>query len=320
MAMGNGVTIAALILAGILSCQGAAHIPQPVTAETVSVTESEEPINAPVLYESWLPDDCFQPVPQEAQGRVVSGELPGHEAYPHTFTAYLPPDYDHSKQYNLLIFLGPYDGKPGDCISQVWDTWYTKPFRFQDLFDQLIYRNQVKPFILVQPDYLLWEDCPVNYDAIAQNIEEEFLPYIAEHFATYAASGSHEDLVAARDHISMGGCSLGGMYTFRGLLRSCTDVASTFCPMSCYIDITKAEEDMRVNHESFPVRRLCYVYGGFEEEKLHRMPDYLKTACPDLFTEENLTAIRLDGTHHFYSTWAAGLWNALQLMWTPNGD
>lgn len=314
--MTGGMKIGAMILAGVLSCQGTETL-VPVTESPAVIQETvaaEVPLSEMEIYPHWLPAHCFEPAPEGEKGTVQKDQVPGHQEFPHTFTVYLPPHYDENRKYDLLIFMGPSDGHPGDCIDGNFDTWYTDPFRFSDIYDQLLQRNLVRPFILVQPDYLNWQDCPVTYDDISQSIREEFLPYVADHYATYAENGTTEALTAARDHIAIGGASLGGMYIFRALLRDCADISSLFCPMSCQIDITKVQEEIETSCVEFPVRKLIYTYGGFEEPKLHGMGDYLKNVCPQAFHEDNVTILELEGTHHYYSTWAAGLWNSIQLL------
>ena len=315
------VKIAAMVLAGILSCQTATAPPMepelPVVetiAETEEPEEVLEPLDPMVLYQEWLPLSCTAVLPKEDMGQVQIDEVPGHKNFPHTFTAYLPPDYDPFGKYDLLIFLGPYDGKQGDCVDKYQSTWYTEIFRFRTVFDHLILENRVRPFIMVQPDYLEWKDLNLDYDTITQNIEEELLPYLAENYATYAEDGSHEALVAARDHVAMGGCSLGGMYAFRGFLANCTDVASSFCAMSCNINMIGVKDRVEEASNQYPIKRLVYTVGGIEEVRMKQMTEHVKSLFSDILTDDVFIPIELDGTHHHYSTWAAGLWNSLQLM------
>ena len=313
------IKLTALILAGLLSCQAAALPPaaEEPPAETAAATEPRELLEEMVIYEHWLPKECAQPVPAPEQGLVLRDQVPGHEEFPHTFTMYLPPHYSDEEQYDLLIFLGPSDGEPGDCINVTWDTWYTDYFKFADIFDQLILQKRVRPFLLVQPDYLQWQDLQINYDTVSLSIKEELLPYLAENYATYAEDGSYEALVGARDHIAMGGCSLGGMYTFRGLMRHCSDVSSAFCPMSCNIDLTKSRDDTVALAEKYPIRKLVYSAGGIEEVRMKQMPDLVRNMLPEILTDENFVVLQSRDTHHHYSTWATGLWNSLQYLFRP---
>ena len=321
------VKIAAMVLAGILSCQSAgmpaavpAQTEMPVV-ETIAVTEPPtEPVEEPaplapmVLYQEWLPLSCTAVLPKEDMGQVHIDEVPGHDNFPHTFTAYLPPHYDPYGKYDLLIFLGPYNGKQGDCVDKYQSTWYTEIFRFRTVFDHLILENRVRPFIMIQPDFLEWKDLELNYDTISQNIEEELMPYLAEHYAIYAEDGSHEALVAARDHVAMGGCSLGGMYAFRGFLGNCIDVASSFCAMSCNINMLGVKDRIEETANQYPLKRVVYTVGGIEEQKMKQMVDHIHGTCSNVLTDDVFIPIELAGTHHHYSTWAAGLWNSIQLM------
>ena len=322
--------IASMLMAAVLSCQGPVPaIPaetEPTAAteiteaaeQTLPETEPQDLLADRMICDFWLPFDCFQPAPEGMQGTVLIDQVPGHEECPHRFTVYLPPQYEAEGQYDLLIFLGPSDGEMGDCINVTWDTWYTNPFKFSDIFDQLILQKRVRPFIVVQPDYLNWLDMEAHYDHTALSIKEELLPYVAENYPTYAESGAYEDLVAARDHIAMGGASLGGMHTFRGLLKHCTDVSAFFCPMSCNIDMMKVTEDIRTAASRYPVSKLCYTVGGIEEVRMKQMPDHVKTVLPEVLNDRNMVVIQVDKTHHFYSTWAVGLWNSLQYFFRPS--
>ena len=325
--------IAALVFAGVMSCQSVAALSAPpvpaetaaaetVAVETVAVEtlETQAPTEPAValepleLYQEWLPLSCTSIFAHEDMGLVQIDKVPGHENFPHTFVAYLPPYYDPYETYDLLIFLGPYDGKQGDCVDKYQSTWYTEIFRFRTVFDHLIHGKKVKPFIMIQPDYLEWKDLELTHEAIAKNIKEELLPYLAENYAIYAEDGSYESLVAARDHVAMGGCSMGGMFTLGGLMPYCADVASSFCPMSCNFNMSGVQQQVESMLDQYPLNKLVYVAGGIEEKKMQTTGEHLKAALEDVLTDENYFYLEMKGTHHHYSTWAAGLWDAIQIM------
>ena len=312
------IKVVALVLAGILSCQGVTAPPPetepPVEVETAAPAELPEELESTMIYPGWLPLSCTKVPDDEDRGTILNDEVPGHDEFPHTFTVYLPPYYDPQRQYDLLIFLGPDGGQNGDCIVRYHSTWYTEIFRFRTIFDNLILEKRVKPFIMVQPDYREWKDLQFDYDAVARNIKEEFLPYVADNYGTYAYDGSYESLVAARDHIIMGGCSLGGKYTLGGLMPNCLDVCANFLPMSSNMSVAAARDRVLELSQLYPIKKLIYTVGGIEEMQQKMLPDHLMNMYSEILTDQNFHVIEIEGTHHHYSTWGAGLWNSLQYI------
>ncbi len=268
----------------------------------------------PQIYDSWLPASCWTPLNPEHQGIVFEDVIPNHgNKYEHPFKIYLPDDYFRSeKKYNIVILLNASNGDGYEFTDNEHNVWYGDPFTFKDMYDQIQAQKLCEPFIVICPDYNKWWSAPVTYDGIANEIKNYLLPYIAEKYRTYIEGTSLEDIIAARDHIAMGGGSLGAEFTFGGLMKNCTDVCANFIPMSAFGNFLQTKKALIENNDKYPINLFYYVSGDKELHDQMNTFNEFTTELTDVFTIENTKHCLVKNAHHSYHTWAVGLWNFLQ--------
>ena len=151
---------------------------------------------------------------------------------------YLPYGYSEENKYNVLILLHGSDGTENYWFSR--DQYYTYPdddmcysVRINILLDNMIYYRYCEPLIVVSPTYYLNDyerdqgDLPYrDAEQFAEELRNDILPYLAEHYSTYAADGSYDSLKAAREHFALIGASYGAFVTYRSVISRNIDLIS----------------------------------------------------------------------------------------------
>jgi hypothetical protein len=166
------------------------------------------------------------------------------EAYPDagemditkTAYVYLPYGYnaeDTTQKYNVLYLMHGnkldegYWFKQGSYAND--DSPYTKGYGTENLLDYMMENGLAEKTIVVTPTFYShvegYED--VDTAGITQLYWKELLgdlmPYIAEHYNTYAADGSDAALKAARDHQAFAGLSRGASLTYSSIWGHCLE-------------------------------------------------------------------------------------------------
>ena len=147
---------------------------------------------------------------------------------------YLPYGYEEKKKYNILYLMHGGGGNP--------DAWMDAS-QIKNALDRAFHDGDAEPFIVVFPCFYdlipsenrhkgvdaSWENAQVLF--FQKEFEADLIPAIEGRFSGYAASTSHEDLVASRRHRAFGGFSMGGATTWYVFLNH-LDIVADFLPLS----------------------------------------------------------------------------------------
>ncbi len=173
---------------------------------------------------------------------------------------YLPPNYDETKQYNVMYL---FHGIGGD----VWEWGMTDNNSvIKKVMDNLIEDGKIEPFIVVTPNGRSAKDHGSNSDSGAfyvfgNELRYDLIPYIDANYATYAeGAGTPEyDITAARDHRAAGGLSMGSMQTINIALGECLDMFSWFGAFSS-CPTTNTSDQIAEDLEKFPDYDIKFFY------------------------------------------------------------
>ncbi|HIS24173.1 MAG TPA: hypothetical protein IAD01_02080 [Candidatus Faeciplasma gallinarum] len=232
---------------------------------------------------------------------------------------YLPYGYDETKQYNVMYLL---HGIGGD----IWEWGMTgEDSDVKKIMDNLIANGDIEPFIVITPNGRASKDNGPNSDSnsfyeFGKELRYDLIPYVDEHYATYADYGEDYDVTDARDHRAIAGLSMGGMQTTNIGLCECLDMFSYFGAFSsCPTTYTASEIALKL--EGFPDYDIKYFYNlcGTEDgiaishhtnavEGLCDLTDKLKDG-------KNFMWQTRSGGHDF-NIWFLGFYNFAQIAFT----
>jgi len=228
---------------------------------------------------------------------------------------YLPPDYDETKQYNVLYLM---HGIGGDETE--WGmTGMTSTVKA--IMDNLIRYGDIEPFIVVAPNGRSYYDFAnkngdySSFYVFGQELRNDLIPYIESHFAVY----HDDDPTAVRDHRAMAGLSMGGMQTINIGMCECLDLISWFGTFSAaptsYVSSKIAEI---IGSEPFAQYKINYMYNicglqdgtayGSASAAAKNLPQY----TDKLVDGENFMWQEKNGNHDF-AIWYLGFYNFAQL-------
>ncbi len=230
---------------------------------------------------------------------------------------YLPPNYDPSKKYNLMILL---HGIGGDE-----DEWgLTKSTsRVKAIMDNLTYYGDIEPFIVVTPNGRAGADTDKNTKAIdsfykfGEELRNDLIPYMDSHYSTYGEYDENGyDLSAARAHRAIAGLSMGGMQTINIGLDECNDMFGYFGAFSAAPTSYPATKTAEILKDcEYPI---YYFYNicGLQDRIAYQSSSAAAKNLPalsDKFTEgENFMWQEMDGGHDFH-IWYQGFYNFAQI-------
>jgi len=151
-----------------------------------------------------------------------------------------------------------------------------------------------------------------------REFKNDLMPAIAEHYNTYAKSGSLEDLIAARDHQAYAGLSLGSMTGYVSIWMDCLDVISYIGNLSG--STMGAEVDTLADElKQYPIN-YWYVTQGSEEglgelENMIKLRDLygFQDGC-DIANGDTCAYMTVNGGAHNYATWITALYNMMHVF------
>lgn len=123
-----------------------------------------------------------------------------------------PYNYDESgkTKYEVILLLHGGGGNLRDWMDgQHWvfvDSNY-KDARLFNIYDWMSYKKDCKPFIV----------CAINNRQDRELVSQEIIKafsFVAENYHTYAEDGLEEDIIAEREHFTLGGLSNGARTVF----------------------------------------------------------------------------------------------------------
>ncbi len=278
----------------------------------------------------------------DRQGSCIEHEIPvpslGEKASKFV-EVYLPYGYDSSRPYDLvLLYSGiriPYTSWISDLkwvgLGEAGETLVMK-----NVYDNMIAQGLCRPMILVSiSNYTLnsekgaggiygnenyQEGLFDDYWDTAEATREDILPFLIEHYSTYADSSDPEAIHAARHHIAIGGFSNGAYFTVYGGMLKLQDCASAFIPVGGSKNGAEVGASIQENWESWPLDLVFFVcgkYDGYAYFNTYQDYSQIRDACPGLQEGHNL--IWSEPEHgHDWETASIAAFNALQLLFCWN--
>ena len=247
------------------------------------------------------------------------------DSFPYDFgevplRVYLPYGYDENGQYNLLILLHGLTGDLTDTIDKEQPIGRST-LRACQLYDHMIEDGLCEPFIVASVN--TGECNQRGQELLGRQIRDGLLPYLTEHYATYAESGSPEDLRAARMHIAIGGTSNGGVFACCSGMMWNFDYAANYIVLSAGpIFITSAAIPVLKAYENQGVYfgTLYDGVGSSEADAQRARPSYnqLVDTLDELVDGRNAFYDEANNDHNWI-TWFACLYNGLQVLFPASG-
>ena len=280
----------------------------------------------PVFYDSFLPDEyyveCKHPGTVEKLTYMQKLHYQGDEEVSKNINIYLPYGYSEDRKYNVLVLIhGGWDNEDS-WITKVYD--YGFPLIMKNIYDNMIEQKLCEPLIIVCPTTyngpLFSNESGVEHMAI--ELRETILPYIADHYSTYAASGAVSDLQAAREHFGIGGMSNGSLYALNSGMQRDLDLFSNFICFSGNSEPYAIVE--AINSDECKDLPISYFYAGagyYDDQWQNTYYGFqiIVENTARLTEGENAFYRDVNGGHDF-SVWNVNIFNALQMAFPKVTD
>lgn len=293
--------------------------------EEAQVTEEPEPVEEEIhaSISNKIPTEYFTKRSDNA-GTIEYIEYTAHDYFgdgaeitKHAYV-YLPYGYDETQQYDVLYLMHGIGGN-----EKEWGM-YDDTSRVKAMMDQLIYHEDIKPFIVVTPNGRSSKDTSSGADynsfyEFGKELRNDLIPYIDANYATY---GNYDeagyDLTEARDHRAIAGLSMGGMQTINIGLCESLDIISYFGAFSAAPTSYPASQIAETLKE-FPDYPINYFYNicGLQDTTAFASASAAVKTLPSLTDRvidgENFMWQEVNGGHTF-NVWYLGFYNFAQLV------
>ena len=232
---------------------------------------------------------------------------------------YLPPEYDETKQYNVMYLMHGVGGTKTEWMINRQDS------HVKNYFDNLIALGEIEPIIAVFPtgrscaDYNDTSNNGMNENMNAfylfgKELRNDLIPYIDANFATYAEYEPGYDMTKARDHRAMAGFSMGGMQTVNIGICECLDIISNFGAFSAApttYSANQINEHLRAFGE-FDIKLFYNVCGSSDATALgsHKaaVDGLVEGSGKRLMDHKNFIWHQVSGGHSM-GVWYVGIYN-----------
>ncbi len=236
---------------------------------------------------------------------------------------YLPPQYDETKQYNVLYLMHGIGGS-----EREWGmTGNTSKVKL--MMDNLIAFGDIEPFIVVTPngrssaDFANTSADHNSFYVFGKELRNDLIPYIEANYATYAAYDENGyDMTATRDHRAMAGLSMGGMQTINIGLCECLDLFSWYGAFSA-APTSNASTVIAKKLEAFPEEydihyfyNICGLSDGIALNSARNAARNLPSKTDRFVDGENFMWQEVLGAHDF-KVWYLGFYNFAQMAFDP---
>ena len=235
-----------------------------------------------------------------------------------SFNIYLPYGYDESRPYNVLILVHGGGGDEDSWLNTVYHSGdYSMSGRV--ILDNMFEQGICEPCIVVTPatESSYTQGLTAGIMQMQDELRDYIMPYIAEHYSTYAADSSIESLVNARDHFGLGGVSNGALFTFEGGMRHNFDLFGSYLALSGdgepWITAGIIESG---DYATLPVN--CFFTGAgtmndWQQNYTEIGFDYFVERDSRFVEGTNAWHVDVEGGHE-WKVWFTDLYNALPLM------
>lgn len=277
----------------------------------------------PEFLTGWLPDEFYQETEHAGTVTAVEYDTKAFAAYDQLtyhkrMNVYLPYGYDESKPYNVLVLIHGQGDNEDDWLVETHESG-GHAMCGRVILDNIFERGLAEPCIVVTPvtETKFVQGLTAGIVQMQDELREAILPYIVEHYSTFAKDGSIASLQAARSHFGLGGLSNGALFTYEGGMRHDFDLFGSYCAFSGNGEPWKTVKAIQSKEfAEFPVDCLFTGAGSLNDWQ----QNYTKIGF-EYFVEkdvrfqegENAWRVDVDGGHE-WKVWFTCLYNAMQVM------
>ncbi len=277
----------------------------------------------PVFYTDRIPEELLEA--SSSPGTVTLHEYKvtnygnhGFGEIDKCFNVYLPYGYEESRQYPVLVLIHGAEGNQ--------DSWLTEEHQYDDdlltgkaLLDRMIELGYCEPCIVVSPAFetKVIQGLTAALYQMRDELRTYILPYIVDHYSTYAADSSLESISAARDYFALGGLSNGALFVYEGGMRYNFDLFGNYAAFSGNGEPWKTVSAIQSDaYADFPVHCLFTGAGGDTDIQQHYTEigyDYFIENDTRFRDGENAWHVDVTGGHT-WKAWLTELCNALPVL------
>ena len=225
---------------------------------------------------------------------------------------YLPYGYSPETQYNILYLLhGTGDNE---------EYWLKQYSYNKTMVDNMIYRGDIEPLIIVTPTFYVEDDCLDGLDPLTYSFKDELrndlMPAVEEKYSTFAVMADEQGFTQSREHRAFAGLSRGAVTTLHSVFTGCLDYFSSFGTFSAsrtplaYFQETIQSDELK----DYPISYWYVTSGAFDFGLKSQIDDYdaLLPQEPRLVLGENTSFDVYPMRYHSMGNWHLALFNLLQ--------
>ena len=277
----------------------------------------------PEFLTDWLPDEFYQESNHAGTVTAVEYDTKAFAAYDlltyhKRMNVYLPYGYDETKPYNVLVLIHGQGDNEDDWLVDTHESG-GHAMCGRVILDNIFEKGLAEPCIVVTPvtETKFVQGLTAGIVQMQDELRETILPYIVEHYSTYAKDGSAAGLLAARSHFGLGGLSNGALFTYEGGMRHDFDLFGSYCAFSGNGEPWKTVSAIQSDEfAALPVDCLFTGAGSLNDWQ----QNYTKIGFEHFvekdsrFVEgENAWNVDVNGGHE-WKVWFTCLYNAMQVM------
>ena len=277
----------------------------------------------PEFLTDWLPDEFYQETNHAGTVTAVEYDTKAFAAYDQLtyhkrMNVYLPYGYDATKPYNVLVLIHGQGDNEDDWLVDTHESG-GHAMCGRVILDNIFEKGLAEPCIIVTPvtETKFVQGLTAGIVQMQDELRETILPYIVEHYSTYAKDGSAAGLLAARSHFGLGGLSNGALFTYEGGMRHDFDLFGSYCAFSGNGEPWKTVSAIQSDEfAALPVDCLFTGAGSLNDWQ----QNYTKIGFEHFvekdsrFVEgENAWNVDVNGGHE-WKVWFTCLYNAMQVM------
>ena len=281
----------------------------------------------PEFLTDWLPDEFYQETNHAGTVTAVEYDTKAFAAYDQLtyhkrMNIYLPYGYDETKPYNVLVLIHGQGDNEDDWLVETHESG-GHAMCGRVILDNIFEKGLAEPCIVVTPvtETKHVQGLTAGIVQMQDELRETILPYIVEHYSTYARDGSAAGLQAARSHFGLGGLSNGALFTYEGGMRHDFDLFGSYCAFSGNGEPWKTVSAIQSDEfAALPVDCLFTGAGSLNDWQ----QNYTKIGFEHFlekdsrFVEgENAWNVDVNGGHE-WKVWFTCLYNAMQVMFQSN--
>ena len=277
----------------------------------------------PEFLTDWLPDEFYQETNHAGTVTAVEYDTKAFAAYDQLtyhkrMNVYLPYGYDATKPYNVLVLIHGQGDNEDDWLVDTHESG-GHAMCGRVILDNIFEKGLAEPCIVVTPvtETKFVQGLTAGIVQMQDELRETILPYIVEHYSTYARDSSVGGLQAARSHFGLGGLSNGALFTYEGGMRHDFDLFGSYCAFSGNGEPWKTVSEIQSEEfAALPVDCLFTGAGSLNDWQQNYTKigfEYFLEKDARFVEGENAWRVDVDGGHE-WKVWFTCLYNAMQVM------